>query len=169
MTERILEDKPYESLFTATVLDCRATGEGEYDILLDRTAFFAEGGGQAGDRGVISGIVVYNTREREGEVLHRTHAPLEKGQKVACTVDLVTRFDRMQNHTAEHIVSGIAHTLFGVTNVGFHLNDEEITLDFDRPLSREELDEIEDRANAAVAANLPVTAKYTAATTKIKM
>lgn len=163
ITERIFEDNPYEPHFTATVLDCRAVGDGEYDILLDRTAFFAEGGGQQGDRGAIHGVFVYNTREREGEVLHRTHAPLAIGQKVACAVDLATRFDRMQNHTAEHIVSGIAHTLFGVNNVGFHLNDEEITLDFDRELTREELDEIEDRANAAVAANLPVTVFYPSA------
>ena len=160
MTDRLFENDPYAVAFTATVLDCRAAKEGGYDILLDRSAFFPEGGGQAGDRGVIGGITVENTRAQGEEILHRTHAPLDIGQSVACTVDFATRFDRMQNHTAEHIVSGIAHTLFGTTNVGFHLNDEEITLDFDRVLSREDLDLIEDRANAAVVANLPVSILY---------
>lgn len=160
MTERIFEDNPYACRFTATVLDCREAGDGEYDILLDRTTFFAEGGGQGGDRGSIAGIPVLNTRAKGEEILHRTHAPLDIGKTVDCEVDFATRFDRMQNHTAEHIVSGIAHALFGTTNVGFHLNDEEITLDFDRKLTREDLDLIEDKANAAVAANLPVRVLY---------
>ena len=160
MTERLYEDNPYEPCFTATLLDCREVGSGEYDILLDRTAFFPEGGGQAGDCGAINGIPVYNTREKDGEILHRTHAPLETGILVACTVNFATRFDRMQNHTAEHIVSGIAHRLYGATNVGFHLNDEEITLDFDKVLTREDLDLIEDKANEAVAANLSVRICY---------
>ncbi len=160
MTERLFEDNPYECRFAATVLDCRDLGDGAYDIILDQTAFFPEGGGQAGDRGAIGGIPVENSRAREGEILHRTHAPLDIGKTVDCEIDFATRFDRMQNHTAEHIVSGIAHALLGTTNVGFHLNDEEITLDFDRVLSREELDLIEDKANAAVAANLPVRIFY---------
>lgn len=160
MTECLYSENAYCTAFEATVLDCRVRADGSYDILLDKTAFFSEGGGQAGDRGRIGDTPVLDTHEKDGQVLHRTHAPLEIGKILACEVDFATRFDRMQNHTAEHIVSGIAHRLFGVNNVGFHLNDEEVTLDFDRPLDREALDRIEDEANAAVWQNLPVSVLY---------
>lgn len=159
-TKRLFLENAYLSTFEATVLACAARGDGDYDILLDKTAFFPEGGGQAGDRGRIGDTPVFDTHEKDGQVLHRTHAPLEIGQTLACEVDFATRFDRMQNHTAEHIVSGIAHRLFGVSNVGFHLNDAFVTLDFDRPLDREALDRIEDEANAAVFQNLPVSLLY---------
>ncbi len=159
MTERLYEKDAYLARFEATVLACEQAREG-FRILLDRTAFFPEGGGQAGDTGYLDDIPVTDTQIEGDLIYHTTHAPLETGKTVVGVLDFDARFDRMQNHTGEHIVSGLVHRTFGISNVGFHLGAEETTLDFAAPLTREELDYIEDRANEAVWRNLPVTARY---------
>ncbi len=159
MTEKLYDRDPYLAEFTATVIDCRKS-DGGYLVTLDRTAFFPEGGGQFGDRGEIGGIPVLDTQIEENTILHTTHAPLPTGESVTCHLDFATRFDRMQNHTAEHIVSGLVHRLFGLSNVGFHLGETETTLDFDGVLDREQLDRVEELANEAVFKNLPVSVAY---------
>ena len=145
--------------FTATVLECRAAGK-EWEVALDRTAFFPEGGGQKSDAGVLGGVRVLETREREGVVWHRCDAPLGVGETVEGEIDWETRFSRMQLHSGEHIVSGIAYSLWGCENVGFHMSEDSATLDFDKELSMEQVAELERRANEAVWADLPYRAWF---------
>lgn len=129
-------------------------------VTLDKTAFFPEGGGQLADTGYIGDVRVSDVREREGEVLHYVNQPLTVGETYKCSLDWEQRYRRMQNHSGEHIVSGISHALHGVENVGFHMGADSMTIDFDRELTWGELMEIEKRANEAVRADLPISARF---------
>ncbi len=159
MTERLYEIDSFCRVFTARVLSC-APCDGGYAVRLDRTAFFPEGGGQAADTGVLGGAAVTDTQLVGDEVVHTVASPLSVGETVEGALDWEARFARMQKHTGEHIVCGIIHRLYGLTNVGFHLGSEDVTLDLDGELTRAQLDDIEERANRAVAADLAVTAEY---------
>ena len=159
MTERLYDQDAYLATFEATVTDCRAYGEG-YANLLDRTAFFPEGGGQSGDRGHIGQVPVRDTQEEDGDILHLTDAPCSIGERLFCEIDFARRYDCMQNHSGEHIVSGLVHRLYGLDNVGFHLGENETTLDFNGVLDRKQLDEIEELANEAVWRNLHICCEY---------
>lgn len=159
MTEKLYEIDGMQFDFTATVLACRKTGNG-YAVVLDRTAFFPGGGGQACDVGTLGGVPVSGAALRDGDLLHYTKFPLTVGATVEGKVDRSVRFPRMQCHTAEHIVSGLVHARYGYENVGFHLGEGEVTMDFDGELTAAQLDEIEDLANAAVYADLPVTVSF---------
>ncbi len=138
--------------------------QGGYGIVLDKTLFFPEGGGQAGDIGSLSyrdtAFSVRDTRIVSGEILHITDAPIPVGEVVAGELNIALRKRRMQCHSGEHIVSGIVHALFGYENVGFHLGDDDVTLDFNGVLTREELLHVEHLANAAVYADLPIEVSY---------
>ena len=157
MTEKLYYLDSHMFEFEAEVLECRELERG-YGIILDRTAFFPEGGGQPADTGVIGGVAVTDVQERGGEIIHYSSAPAALG-RYSCRVDREQRLRRMQNHSGEHIISGIVHRLYGFNNVGFHLGAE-MTMDFDGELTRRQLDEIEDLANKAVYENLPVKAYY---------
>lgn len=157
MTEKLYELNSYHKEFTATVLECKSHEEG-YAIRLDRTAFFPEGGGQAADLGTLNGIQVTDVQIVDGDIWHYTTAPLTVGETVEGVLDWEVRFARMQHHTAEHIVCGIAHRWHGLENVGFHLGSEDVTLDLDGELTREQIDAIEDEANRVVWQNVTVTA-----------
>lgn len=159
MTEKLYEKDAYIKDFTATVVDCIPIDSG-FKIVLDKTAFFPEGGGQAGDRGLLGDVSVLDTQIENETVFHYTKKPLNIGDTVECKTDFERRFVFMQNHTGEHIVSGIAHGLFGVNNVGFHLGEDLVTIDFDRELTREQLNKIEQLSNQKVWQNLPVYAYY---------
>ena len=156
MTEKLYELNSYCRSFTATVLECKLHGDG-YAVRLDRTAFFPEGGGQAADPGVLDGVPVTDVQIVDGDIWHYAVAPLTVGDTVEGVLDWDTRFARMQHHTAEHIVCGIAHRWHGLENVGFHLGSEDVTLDLDGELTREEIDAIEDEANRVVWQNVAVT------------
>ena len=158
MTEKLYYRDSHMTDFTARVLDCREMKNG-WALILDRTAFFPEGGGQAADTGCIGAVHVTDMHERNGEILHCCDAPLPAGTEVDCRIDAEQRFRRMQNHSGEHIVSGIAHTLYGCENVGFHMA-ECMTIDFDRELEAEQLAKIETLANQTVRANLPIRAWF---------
>ncbi len=155
MTEKLYELNSYCKTFTATLLECNPHGAG-YAVLLDRTAFFPEGGGQAADPGTLNGIQVTDVQMIDDAIWHYTTAPLTVGETVEGVLDWEVRFARMQHHTAEHIVCGIAHRWHGLTNVGFHLGSEDVTLDLDGELTREQIDAIEDEANRVVWANRKV-------------
>lgn len=150
MTERIFYTDSYIQDFTARVLSCQAGKKGRWEVLLDRTAFYPEGGGQPGDRGTLGGMRVLDTREKGGEVVHLTDGPLDPGAQVKGSIDWERRFDLMQNHSGEHIVSGLIHERWGCENVGFHMGSESITIDFDREFPPEALPEVERCANAVV-------------------
>ena len=147
--------------FEARVLSCEACEEGGgFWTVLDQTCFFPEGGGQYADTGYLGETKVVDARERDGIVYHRTEAPLEPGELVRGRIDCEERFEKMQQHTGEHIVSGLVHSRFGYNNVGFHLGSDYCTMDFDGPISPEELREIEWEANRAVALDLEVIVQY---------
>ena len=149
----------YVREFDACVVSCRPEGE-RYRVVLDRTAFFPEGGGQYGDVGCLDGVQVTDTKEKGGIIFHETDTALEEGKCVHGILDWEVRFDRMQQHSGEHIVSGIVHRRFGYENVGFHLGDDYCTMDFNGPITKEELKEIEWEANRAVFENLDVLVTY---------
>lgn len=145
--------------FEAMVLDCRPAGAG-WAVILDRTAFFPEGGGQPADTGLIGTVPVTDVQERKGEILHFCGEALPVGVSLPCRVEREQRLARMQNHSGEHIVSGLAHRLFGCENVGFHMGEDCMTIDFDRELNGQQLMEIETLANRAVRDNLPVQCSF---------
>ena len=154
MTERIFDRDAYCGEFSAQVVSCEKGKKGRWEVVLSHTAFYPEGGGQPGDRGSLNDVRVLDTREKDGEVVHLTDAPLEPGQEVQGVLDWVHRFDQMQNHSGEHIVSGLIHQRWGCENVGFHMGSESITIDFDREFPAEELPLIEEQANQVVWANV---------------
>lgn len=158
-TDKLYDIDSYMSTFDALVLSCEKY-EGGYNIVLDRTAFFPEEGGQTADTGVIGNAKVLNVKEKDGILFHYCDLPLEVGKVHTAHLDFDARFDKMQNHTGEHIVSGITHSLYGYENVGFHLSDNLVSLDFDGPLTREQLDKIEVLANRAICENVPIKAYY---------
>lgn len=145
--------------FEATVLDCRQVEKG-WAVILDRTAFFPEGGGQQADTGFIGAAPVRDVQEQGGEILHFCGEALPVGAHLPCRVEREKRLVRMQNHSGEHIVSGLAHRLFGCENVGFHMGEDCMTIDFDRELSWQQLMEVETLANEAVRENLPVLCSF---------
>lgn len=162
MTQCLYEQDSFCREFTATVLSCERQGD-TYAVILDRTAFFPEGGGQAADGGTLDGVVVLDVQMVGEDVVHSLAAPLAVGHTVKGELDWDTRFLRMQKHTGEHIVCGIIQRLYGYENVGFHLGSEDVTLDLDGELTREQLDEVEELANRVVAENRAVTAVYPSA------
>ena len=145
--------------FEATVLDCRKNEKG-WAVILDRTAFFPEGGGQQADTGFIGAAPVTDVQERGGEILHSCGQALPVGAHLPCRIDREQRLVRMQNHSGEHIVSGLAHKLYGCETVGFPIGEDCMTIDFDRELSWQQLMEVETLANKAVRDNPPVLCSF---------
>ena len=158
-TRKLYYEDSHMTAFTATVLSCEKTEKG-FEVVLDATAFYPEGGGQAADTGFLNGIQVKDTREREEAVVHFCAEALEVGTVVEGVVDWEPRFHRMQQHSGEHIVSGIINRRYGYHNVGFHMGSDIITIDFDGVIPAEDLASIEAEANAAVWKNLPVKCWY---------
>ena len=145
--------------FSAKVLTCEACEKG-YLVTLDATAFYPEGGGQACDLGMLGEARVLDVQEREETVVHVCDKPLLEGAMVCGKIDWARRFDLMQQHSGEHIVSGLVHQMFGHHNVGFHVGSDRMEIDFDGPIPAEALQEIETRANEAVWADLPIRCWY---------
>ena len=159
MTEKLYYLDAYIKEFEATVTDTFTKGEAHVAIL-DRTAFFPEEGGQSADTGYIGTARVLDVKEKDGTIYHYLDAPLTAGEKYACKIDFADRFEKMQCHTAEHIISGAINRLYGLDNVGFHLGATEVTMDVNGYLTGEQLNEIELIANRAVFDNVPVRAYF---------
>ena len=130
--------------FTATVVSCEET-EKSFQVILDATAFYPEGGGQACDLGVLGDARVLDVRENAEQILHLCDRALPTGATVPGKIDWARRLDLMQQHTGEHIVSGILNAMLGCHNVGFHIGADVVTIDFDTPISPEVLEEAERR------------------------
>lgn len=200
MTEKLFYEDSHMQTFTAKVLECTPDGK-QYQIVLDQTAFFPEGGGQYADTGWLEvaseseisenmmfremsgtdvfvkaedmpkpenttnpgkekGTRVVDVRECDGKIWHITDQPIAVGSLVSGRIDWPERFMKMQQHTGEHIVSGLVHGRFGYDNVGFHLGSVDCTMDFNGEITKEELREIELRANEAVSENLDIQVSY---------
>lgn len=155
MTEKLYYSDGHLSRFTARVTSCEKE-DGVWAVKLDRSAFFPGGGGQEADEGVLSDMKLLGLREEGEDIVHLTPAPLEPGALVEGRIDWPLRFSRMQGHSGEHILSGTVHRLFGYDNVGFHMGEEAITIDFSGELSREDLSRAELEANRAIWRDVPV-------------
>lgn len=158
-TRKLYYEDSHLCRFSATVLSCEAVKD-KYEMILDATAFYPEGGGQAADTGTLGAVRVLDTRERGETVVHLCDGPLEVGASVEGQIDYNARFQRMQQHSGEHIVSGIIHRRYGYHNVGFHMGSDIITIDFDGVIPGEDLPAIEAEANSAVWKNLSVKCWY---------
>lgn len=155
MTRKLYYEDCHLARFQARVTGC-TPGEKGYFVTLDATAFYPEGGGQACDLGNLGGVRVLDVQERDGEVYHLCGGPLTVGDQVEGVIDYRRRFDLMQQHTGEHIISGIIHRRFGYHNTGFHIGADLVTVDFDGVIPAEALVEIEAEANEALWKNLPI-------------
>ena len=153
MTEKLFYEDSHRTEFTAKVISCEEAKDG-YRVVLDQTVFFPEGGGQYADTGVLGTVNVTDVHEKDDVIYHYTTAPLEG------KINWEERFEKMQQHTGEHIVSGIVHERFGYNNVGFHLGADYCTMDFDGTISKEQLKEIEAAANEAVYQDLEIEILY---------
>jgi len=161
LTEKLFYDDPFLKTFTATVLSCEEA-KGGFKVVLDRTAFYPEGGGQPADHGTLGDARVTDVHEKDGVVLHTCDQALEVGSTVTGEVDWARRFDHMQQHSGEHILSGILCSEYHCDNVGFHLGADTVTIDYNVELSWEQVLEAEHKANAYIWADVPVDISYPA-------
>ena len=159
MTRKLYYEDCHMTAFAATVTGCDRTEKG-WEVTLDATAFYPEGGGQACDLGTLGGRAVLDVRERGEEIVHLCDGALEVGATVEGVIDYARRFDLMQQHTGEHIVSGIIHRRYGYHNKGFHIGEHTIQIDFDGVIAAEDLASIEQEANEALWKNIPVRCWY---------
>lgn len=151
MNELFYKDA-YRKEFDSKVVSC-AKGKKGYEVVLEDTAFYPEGGGQPGDHGTLGDAKVLDVHRKEGLVVHYTDKPLTVGSTVHGTIDWQRRFDFMQNHSGEHIYSGLVHKKFGYDNVGFHM-DKVVTVDFNGPMTMEDALAIEKKANDLIYRNV---------------
>ncbi len=158
MTEKLYYKDAYCAEFDANVIEVRELG-GKVEVLLDKTAFFPEEGGQTADCGDINGIRVLDVRLADGLVWHVLEE-CPTSTAVHGRLDFATRFEKMQCHTAEHILCGIIHRLYRYENVGFHLGEDVVTFDIDGELSKDQLEEIELLANRAVFENRRIITEF---------
>ena len=154
-TEKLYYLDSHMREFSAVVLSCEP-GKHGWDVVLDRTAFYPEGGGQPGDRGVLGGAAVTDTHEKGGSIVHYCDKPLEVGAEVTGTIDWDWRFSLMQHHSGEHILSGLIHEAYGYNNVGFHMGKDAVTIDFSGMLDDAALAELERKTNEIIWQNHPV-------------
>lgn len=159
MTEKLYDEDSFVKKFDAVVLECEKY-HNNWAVVLDKTAFFPEGGGQQSDIGTIDNAAVSDVQITDDIIYHITDTPLPVGATVTGVIDFSRRFDFMQQHSGEHIVSGVAHSLFGCENVGFHLGADIVTLDFDKFLNKEQILKIETEANKKVFENVKFFTYY---------
>lgn len=150
--------EPYLKEFDSVVLTCEESKQG-YVITLEDTLFYPEGGGQPCDFGTLNAIDVIDVQRKNDIVYHTVKEEIPVGKKVHGIIDWKRRFDHMQNHTGEHIVSGIIHKHYGYENVGFHMGDV-IQIDMSGPLTWEQLMLVEQEANEVIYSNVPVEITY---------
>lgn len=150
---------PYVREFTAEVVSC-TEGKKGFEIILMDTAFYPEGGGQPTDLGELGSAKVNFVKRVNGSIIHYADKPLKVGSLAVGKIDWERRFDNMQNHTCEHMFSGLVHQKFGFDNVGFHMDPDDITVDFSGEISKEELNKIEQEVNEAIAANIELSVTF---------
>ena len=158
-TEKLYYADPFLKEFTATVLDCQA-GKNGYTVTLDRTAFYPEGGGQPADHGTLDGAAVTDVHEKNGVIFHNVDRAVEIGKTVTGVIDWARRFDHMQQHSGEHICSGLICGRYGCDNVGFHMGTDIVTIDFNADIPWEELLEIEGQANRYIQEDHPIDIQF---------
>ena len=158
-TEKLYYADPFLAEFTATVLDCQADKNG-FSVVLNRTAFYPEGGGQPADHGTLNGSSVTDVHEKAGLIFHTVEQAVEPGSLVTGKLDWARRFDHMQQHSGEHILSGILCQNYHCDNVGFHLGADTVTIDYNAEISWEQALAAEAEANAVIWADRAVEIAY---------
>ena len=158
-TRELFNEDAYLKEFDAKVLYCETDKKG-YALILDQTAFYPEGGGQPYDQGRLNDVFVKEVHRKDGVIIHYTDTPLETGSIVHGVIDFERRFDLMQQHSGEHVFSGLVHKYFGYDNIGFHLGEEEVVLDFSGPLDSEQVKFLEEKTNEAFQKNTAVKVSY---------
>ena len=159
MTEKLFYNDVRKAEFEATVVSC-VKNKDRYEIVLDGTYFYPEGGGQPADHGKIDDANVFDVHDKDNEVVHYCDKEVECGKKVKAWVDMERRHRLMQQHSGEHIVSGLIHKHFGYDNVGFHMGSDCITIDFNGPLTADDLKLVEKEANEAIYRNFDTNIFY---------
>ena len=158
-TIALYDDDSFATEFTAQVVSC-SESDGAYKIVLDQTLFFPEQGGQTSDVGHIGEVNVTDVQIENDVIVHYCDKAIDVGQKVVGIIDWYHRFGKMQQHTGEHIFTGLAHNIYGADNVGFHLSDNTVTLDLNIELSEDQVRRIERTANLVITKDVPVKAYY---------
>ena len=167
-TEKLYYQSPFLTTFTAQVLSCEPlapdpanpSSRKRWRVVLNRTAFYPEGGGQPADHGTLNGIPVVDVREKDGVIFHTVENFVETGENVTGVIDWERRFDCMQQHSGEHILSGILCTDYHCDNVGFHMGAETVTIDYNADLTWEQVLDAERKANVYLWENHPVEITY---------
>ncbi len=158
-TKKLYDLDSHLFTFEGAVLSEEPRGE-RFAVILDQTAFFPEGGGQYGDKGTLGDAQVLDTIEEGGEILHILDRSVGVGTRLSGQIDAAERMRKMQNHSGEHIVSGLFHSLYGLENVGFHLGTDDVTIDLNGELTREDLNRVEELTNRAIYENIEIIAEY---------
>ena len=167
-TKKLYDIDAYETEFEARVISCEKVEAGNscddakeiYGVVLEQTLFFPEEGGQTPDKGSIDGKEVIDVQIKDDVITHYLAEPIEAGSMAKGTIDWQHRFFNMQQHSGEHLFSGLAHRKYGLKNVGFHLSNQIVTMDFDQALSDEQLKEMEWEINQAIVANVEIKTGY---------
>ena len=159
---------PYLREFDATVVAC-TEGKKGFEVVLDNTAFYPEGGGQPADLGTLGEAKVSDVRHQNGVIVHFTDKALEVGATVHGVLDWERRYDNMQNHTGEHVLSGVINHAFGYENVGFHMHDDAITIDMDGPMTDDDVKAMEKAANDMIKADIAVDISFPTAEERAAM
>ena len=159
MTEKLYYLDSHIKTFTATVLSCTEEKKG-FAVVLDKTAFYPEGGGQPADHGILGGAAVTDVKEQGEKIIHYCESALEAGAAVEGVIDWERRVNLMQQHSGEHILSGFLHEATGCDNVGFHMGADCVTIDFNVPLTSEQIEEAEAKTNRYIWENHPILTKF---------
>ncbi len=145
--------------FDAAVVSCEPV-KGGWAVVLDRTAFYPEGGGQPADHGTLGGAKVLDVHEKNGVITHTCSDQLSVGETVRGRLDWERRFDHMQQHSGEHIVSGMLCSDFHCDNVGFHLGADSVIIDYNADITWEQVLDIEARANRYIWEDHPLSVTW---------
>lgn len=174
LTQVIYEDDAYAKECRAKVLECKEVlrkdddrEETVYGIVLDKTVFFPEGGGQPADEGVINEVPVIDVQKEDGKIYHYVRTAFVSGDEVNLHLNFNLRYRRMQNHSGEHVFCGLLHKLYGYENVGFHMSGDLVTVDVNGVLTADDFEKLEMLANEAIYANAPIYALYPEAAEEI--
>ncbi len=160
-TIKLYYENPYEKEFVATIVDIKQSGE-QVEVVLDKTLFYPLGGGQPADKGSIMGYEVLDVKNKDGVISHflLSIGNLKIGDKVDGKIDWKTRYEHMQCHTAEHLVTGVARELYGCDNVGFNISENFMTIDLNVDLTLKQVEELEILVNEKVLSNAKVEISY---------
>jgi len=158
-TNQLYYKHPYTQSFKARVLSCTENGD-RYEIILEETIFYPEGGGQPSDVGHIGECYISYVYWASEHIIHISDKPLKENAEYEAKIDWARRFDHMQHHSAEHLLSGIAHKLYGADNIGFGIGEQLVTIDFSVELNHEDIANLEVLSNDAVYKNLPIKTEY---------